>query len=61
MIVGLDYYLLGQYGVVEAALYRPSPESAPIKVAIKKTKVCSCVNMLYCICTVYIIRLMFVL
>lgn len=49
MIVGLHYYTLGQYGVVEAALYKPTPGSAPIKVAIKKTKV----NMLYCLCTLY--------
>ena len=42
IIVGLCCPL-GQYGVVEAALYRPSPESGPIKVAIKKTKVCLCV------------------
>ena len=38
VIVGL-YYPLGQYGIVEAALYRPSPDSTPIKVALKKTKV----------------------
>ena len=43
MIVGLYCYPLGQYGVVEAALYTPSPGSIPIKVAIKKTKVCMCV------------------
>ncbi|XP_065907462.1 uncharacterized protein [Dysidea avara] len=28
----------GQYGEVQSALYRPSPGSAPIKVAVKKTK-----------------------
>jgi len=37
-----SYYDLdstGQYGEVHSALYRPSPGSAPIKVAVKKTKV----------------------
>ena len=51
VIVGL-YHSPGQYGVVEAALYIPSPGSAPIKVAIKKTKVCFnlCVRVCMCVC-----------
>ena len=46
------YFLLyiGQYGVVEAALYRPSPGDVPIKVAIKKTKVCLCVDKCMHVC-----------
>ena len=38
------HYALGQYGVVVSALYKPTTNSAPIKVAIKKTKVCLCVH-----------------
>ena len=57
-VIVVLYYPLGQYGVVEAALYRPSPGNAPIKVAIKKTKVCLfmcthacvCVSVCMCLC-----------
>ena len=49
-VIVVLYYPLGQYGVVEAALYRPSPGNAPVKVAIKKTKVCLFMCAPACVC-----------
>ena len=54
-VIVVLYYPLGQYGVVEAALYRPSPGNAPVKVAIKKTKVCLFMCAHACVCvSVYV-------